>query len=59
MPVVILIAHMLYNIAVANGSKGSELSRELLERKMSPQTIEKAQAMARKCMASNYKECGY
>ena len=66
-----VMAHAWYNIASANGSNavgvldtndmtkwyGSQ--RDLVAKEMTSEDISKAQATARKCMESNYKECGY
>jgi len=66
-----VMAHAWYNIASANGATevgildakdmtqwyGSQ--RDLAAYDMTSEDISKAQAMARKCMESNYKECGY
>ena len=54
-----LTAHMWYNIASANGYKKAGEWRDGLEESMTPAAIEKATAMARECMASDYKKCGY
>ena len=54
-----VIAHMWYNIASANGYKESGIVRDKLAGLMTPDAIEKATAMARECMASGYKNCGY
>ena len=44
----------------ANGNKiAGELFRDGLEAKMTAEDISKATAMARECMASGYKKCGY
>ena len=54
------IAHMWYNIAAANGDQAdSAKNRDKIAKKMTPAAIEKAQAMARECMSSDYKKCGY
>ena len=52
-------AHMWYNISSANGSEGAGRSRDELADLMTADAIEKATAMARECMKSNYKKCGY
>jgi uncharacterized protein len=54
-----LTAHMWYNIASANGGKNASRWRDELEAKMTSIDISKATAMARECMASDYKKCGY
>ena len=53
------VAHMWYNIGAANGNELGGTNRDKIAKKMTPAAIEKAQAMARKCMSSNYKKCGY
>lgn len=53
-----IIAHMWYNIASANGYLTFG-KRDNLEASMTPEAIEKATAMARECMKSDYKKCGY
>ena len=37
----------------------SAKNRDILAKEMAPAAIQEAQSMARKCMSSNYKECGY
>ncbi|MDB9766792.1 sel1 repeat family protein [Amylibacter sp.] len=54
-----LLAHTWYNIASSNGSKLAKHLRDELEVELTPEDISKATAMARECMASDYKKCGY
>jgi len=54
-----IMAHMWYSIAASNGNKDVGTSRDILAKEMTPEAIQEAQAMASKCMESNYKECGY
>ena len=42
-----VLAHMWWNIAGSNGHKGATTNRNIVEKKMTPQQIEKAQEMAR------------
>jgi len=42
-----VLAHMWYNLAGSSGNKDSTKNKKLLEEKMTPQQIEKAQEMAR------------
>ena len=49
-------AHMWYNIAAANGY--DQKNRDLIAKVMTPADISKAQAMARACLESDYKNCG-
>ena len=53
------MAHMWYNIGAANGNENGGTNRDRIAKEMTPAAIEKAQAMARECMSSNYKKCGY
>lgn len=46
-------------ISIANGNKQSQEAINMLGKKMSAEQLMKAQAMARKCVASGYTECGY
>ena len=52
-------AHMWFNVASANGMDGAGEERDSVEIFMTADAIEKATAMARECMASDYKKCGY
>ena len=54
-----VIAHMWFNIASANGSPESGERRDERAGLMTSADISKAQAMARECMNSGYKNCGY
>ena len=52
-----VLAHMWWNIAGANGfALGSE-NRGKIEKRMTREQIAEAQALARRCMASNYQDC--
>lgn len=56
-------AHMWFNLAAASmtGEKKvkAAASRDAAATKMTPQQIETAQAMARRCQQSKFKDCGY
>lgn len=54
-----ITAHMWWNISASNGAALGGMERDNLANQMTVLDISKAQAMARKCMSSNYKECGY
>ena len=54
-----ILAHMWFNISADNLSKVGREHRDRLAKKMTPADISKAQAMARECMSSDYKKCGY
>jgi hypothetical protein len=53
------MAHMWFNIGATNGDELGGTNRDIIAEEMTSEDISKAQAMARKCMESNYKECGY
>ena len=50
-------AHMWYNIAASNGEELTLENRDNLAEKMIPSQIEKAQDLARECIAKDYKGC--
>jgi TPR repeat protein len=55
-------AHMWFNLALANSNNvqdriSNSTSLVGLQRKMTPAQIAEAQEMARKCQASNFKQC--
>jgi TPR repeat protein len=52
-----VLGHMWFNISAANGNKHGGKNRDILARQMTPQQLEQAQKMARRCMSSNYKNC--
>ena len=54
-----VMAHMWYNIASANGHDKAGEWRDERAGQMTTEDISKAQAMARECMSSGYKNCGY
>ena len=54
-----VMAHMWYNIASANGDEGAGELRDKRAAVMTPSDISTAQAMARECLSSSYKTCGY
>ncbi len=50
-------AHMWFNLAAAAGNSDAAKNRDGLEMHMTREQIAEAQAMARKCEASGYKQC--
>ncbi len=52
-----VLAHMWYNISASNGAFGGKGNRDFIEEKMTPAQIEKAQDLARACVAKDYKGC--
>ena len=53
-----VIAHMWYNLSAANGNDLGGKNRNEVAIKMTAEEIFTAKAMARKCMSSDYKDCG-
>ena len=53
-----VLAHMWYNLSAANGSDLGGEKRDIIAARMTSEDISKAQAMARKCMNSDYQDCG-
>ena len=54
-----LTAHIQYNISSTNGHEMAGEYRDKVASLMTANSIEKATAMARECMKSNYKKCGW
>ncbi len=50
-------AHMWFNLAAISGFANAVKGRDFVAAKMAPQQIAQAQEMARRCKASNYKQC--
>ena len=50
-------AHMWANIAASNGSEDAIKIRDFVSKRMTPSQLEKAQDLARECVAKNYKGC--
>jgi uncharacterized protein len=54
-----ILSHMWYNIASENGYKKSSEWRDEIAAKMTESDLAKALAMAKECMSSGYKNCGW
>ncbi|MCA8834492.1 MAG: SEL1-like repeat protein, partial [Proteobacteria bacterium] len=52
-----LRAHMWYNLAASNGDDLAPENRDKIAEKMTPAQIVEAQALARACVAKDYKGC--
>ena len=55
-----IYAHMWWNIVASNsthGNKDAVENRDIVAKRMTPSQIEKAQDLARECMAKNFKDC--
>ena len=59
-----VLAHMWYNLAASQGDEKSSRSqnemgnRDRLAAVMTPAQVAEAQALAARCLASDYKDCG-
>jgi TPR repeat protein len=53
-----VIAHMWLNLGGANGYAVGSEGRGIVEESMTREQIAEAQALARRCMASDYQDCG-
>ena len=54
----VVLAHMWFNIGGANGDERGSDDRGLIEEQMNREQIADAQARARRCLSSNYQDCG-
>jgi TPR repeat protein len=52
-----IYAYMWWNIAASTGNESAVYNREAVEKDMTPSQIEKAQDLARECVAKDYKGC--
>ncbi len=50
-------AHMWMNLAASNGHQEARENRDIVVRDMTPAQIDKAQNLARECLAKSYKGC--
>jgi TPR repeat protein len=50
-------AHVWWNIAASSGRKDASENRDIIAKRMTPSQIERAQDLARECVAKNYKGC--
>jgi TPR repeat protein len=53
-----VIAHVWLNIGGANGNERGSDNRSVIEGRMTREQIAEAQSLARRCMASDYQDCG-
>ena len=54
-----VIAHMLFNLASAQGHENGRKNRDVISERMTPNDISRAQEMAATCLEKNYKGCGF
>lgn len=52
-----VLSHMWFNIAASSGDEDASAGRNMVADQMTPTQIEKAQDLARRCVAKNYKGC--
>ena len=53
------LAYMWINLAIHNGDKNAEKTRDMVIKEMNQSDIAKAKEMSSRCLASNYQQCGY
>jgi hypothetical protein len=53
----VVYSHMWVNIAASNGAENAGELRERVAKKLTPQQLERAQQLARECVAKDYKGC--
>ena len=51
-------AHMWYDLAAARGHDVAKDNRDIIAKKMTAGQVAAAQALAKKCLASGYTDCG-
>jgi len=54
-----ILAHMWFNLAAANGNVDAANNREVVASSLTSQQISRAQALAQRCMALEYKGCDF
>ena len=52
-----VLAHMWFSVASANGNAAAAPSREAVEAELTPEQIDRASGLARRCLDTNYLEC--
>ena len=53
------LAYMWHNLAAFNGHPEGDFLKDKIAKRLSRSELNTAQSMARECMASDYKKCGY
>jgi hypothetical protein len=53
-----VLAHMWFNISGSIGFDLGSENRGIIEKRMTREQIAEAQALARRCMSSDYQDCG-
>ena len=53
-----LLAYMWSNLAAAQGNEKAKNNKGIIEDRMTPADISKAQALSRECLVKDYKDCG-
>ena len=54
-----VIAHMLFNLASAQGHENGRKNRDVISERMTLNDISRAQEMAATCLEKNYRGCGF
>ena len=53
-----VMAYMWWNLAAAQGHESAKKNKDIVQERMTPADISKAQTLSRECLAKNYKNCG-
>ena len=52
------MAYMWWNLAAAQDIESAKTNKGIVQDKMTPADISKAQTLSRECLAKDYKNCG-
>ena len=52
-----VMAYMWWNLAAAQGDEDAKKNKGIVQEKMTPADISKAQTLSRECLAKDYKDC--
>ena len=53
-----VMAYMWWNLAAAQENDGAKKNKGIVQERMTPADISKAQTLSRECLARDYKDCG-
>ena len=53
-----VMAYMWFNLAAAQGEDLAKKNKGIVQKRMTPADISKAQTLSRECLAKDYKNCG-
>ena len=53
-----VMAYMWWNLGAAQGFENAKKDKDIVQKRMTPADISKAQTLSRECLAKDYKDCG-